>query len=84
MVVVVQPDVVRLRDICQPVDGIQYLRHAPLVLVVHDSQQIYRLRQRLMAFREFFETFVNAHGCPPEPLIITVRVTRDVSCMHGA
>jgi hypothetical protein len=31
-------------------------------LLVHGSQQIDRLRQRFMAFGEFFEAFVNIHG----------------------
>src|ERR1039458_8014178 len=48
--VIVKPDVVRFRDIRQPVDGIQHLRQAPLVLLVHGSQQIPRLRQGFVAF----------------------------------
>jgi len=87
VVVIVKPDVVRFRDIRQPVDGIQHLRQAPLVLLVHGGQQVHRLRQRFMAFGEFFETFVNGHGVPiltEVDFIITARTSRDVSCMHGA
>jgi hypothetical protein len=38
MLVIVQPDIVRFRDIRQPVDGIQHLRQAAFVLLVHGSQ----------------------------------------------
>jgi hypothetical protein len=56
-------------------------------LLVHGGQQVHRLRQRFMAFGEFFETFVNGHGVPiltEVDFIITARTSRDVSCMHGA
>ena len=59
---IVKPDVVRFRDIRQAVDGIQHLRQALLVLLVHGRQQFHRLGQRFMAVGEFFEAVVNAHG----------------------
>ena len=61
---IVQPDVVRFRDIRQAINGIQHLRHAPLVFLEHGSQQIHGLGQRLMAFGEFFEAIVNGHPLP--------------------
>jgi hypothetical protein len=82
--VIVKPDIVRFRDVRQAVDGIQHLRQAPLVLLVHGGQQIHGLRQGFMAFGKFFEAFVNAHGVPGIEPIITRRAARDVSCMHGA
>jgi len=82
--VIVKPDVVRFRDIRQAVDGIQHLRHAPLVLLEHGSQQVHRLRERFMAFGKFFEAFVDGHGVPGIDFIITVQAASDVSCMHGA
>ena len=61
---IVKPDVVRFRDIRQAVDGIQHLRHAPLVFLEHGSQQIHSLRQSFVSFREFFEAIVNRHRLP--------------------
>ena len=84
VLVIVEPDVVSFRDIRQAVDGIQHLRHAPLVLLVHGGQQIHRLRQRFVAFGKLFEAFINGHGVPRIDFIIAASVTRDVSCMHGA
>jgi len=76
---IVQPDVVSFRDICQPVDGIQNLCHAPLVFLQHGGQQIHCLRQRFMALGEFFEAFVNVHKAYPEvDFIIAVGASRDV------
>ncbi len=83
---IVKPDVVRFRDIRQAVDSIQHLRHAPLVLLKHGSQQIHGLRQGFVAFGKFFEAVVNVHRLPilaEIVFIITARAAPDVSCMHG-
>jgi len=60
--VIVKPHIVRFRDVGQPVDGVQHLRHAPLVLLVHGRQQIHCLRQRLTALGEFLEAFIYGHS----------------------
>ena len=84
VVVIVKPDVVRFRDIRQPVDGIQHLRQAPLVFLVHGSQQIHRLRQRFVAFGELFEAFVNGHGVPGICLLYTSCLNIDRRDPGGA
>ena len=70
--VIVQPYVVRFGDISQPVDGIQHLRHTPLVLLEHGCQQIHGLGQGFVAFGELFEAFVDGHGVPGVDIIIAI------------
>ena len=71
------------RNIGQAIDGVQHLRQAALVLLIHRRQQVHRLRQRFVAFGKLFKTFVNTHGSPRNVSIITAGASGDVSCMHG-
>ena len=81
---VVEPYVMRFRNICQADDGIQRLPHAFFVLLLRCQQQFHGLSQRLVPFHKFLKAFVNGHDIPTTRNIIPMPSSADVTCIVGA
>jgi len=84
---VIKPDIVGFGDVRQAIDGVEHLRQAAFVLLIHGGQQIHGLSQSLVPFREFFDTFIECHGAPIATAvfsIITAWRRRHISSIQGS